>query len=59
MRKNSGKPMTVREVTCDKCGAKAHGVPGMQHRRCSANVEHPEPLEKHNKLPSNQRGKWS
>ena len=51
--------MVVREVTCDKCGAKAHGVPGMLHRRCSANVEHPEPLEKHNKLPSNQRGKWS
>ena len=50
--------MNTANCVCDKCGAKAHSIPGSAHRRCSGNPENSKPVEKHCNIPAAHRGEW-
>lgn len=47
----------AKEATCDKCGTKAHSIPGTQHRRCSGQMDQ-APRAKHENIAGNLRGRW-
>lgn len=48
--------------TCNRCGAKAFSLSGTQHRRCTGQPQEGEGevkiRDKHDKLPSTNRGQW-
>jgi len=58
MAKRNHNP-DFRNMTCSKCGAKAHTRAGSQHRRCSGATNQSEPRPRHKNLPGGARGTWA
>lgn len=57
MAQKKARDTGFTDCTCDKCGITGHARSGGRHRRCPG-LEGQARKEKHEKLPSGERGRW-